>query len=107
MGRGARRVTLLAIVVAALLIAALVRDLTRPPDKQWTARFLIASIHLYQRTLSPHMAGWGVHCRFRPTCSHYAVAVIKKDGAFKGTLRAIWRVMRCGPWTPQGTYDPP
>ncbi len=102
-----RRAAIFAIAVAALLVAALARDLIRPPSEQWTARMLIASIHLYQRTLSPHMDALGVHCRFHPTCSHYAVAVIKKDGALKGTLRALWRVMRCGPWTPRGTYDPP
>lgn len=107
MRRGPRRAALVALAAAVALTAALARDLTRPPDKQWTARFLVASIHLYQRTLSPHMDALGVHCRFHPTCSHYAVAVIKKDGALKGALRALWRVMRCGPWTPRGTYDPP
>ena len=27
--------------------------------------------------------------------------------ALYGSLRARWRVMRCGPWTPAGTVDPP
>ena len=30
----------------------------------------------------------------------------RKDGALIGSLRAIWRVARCGPWTPMGTVDP-
>jgi len=107
MRTGPRVFSVLAISLVVLLAAALGRDLTRPPSEQWTARFLIASIHLYQRTLSPHMDALGVHCRFHPTCSHYAVAVIQKDGALTGTLRALWRVLRCGPWTPRGTYDPP
>lgn len=107
MTKGARVFTLLAISMAVLLAVAVGSDLARPPSQQWTAHALIAAIHLYQRTLSPHMDALGVHCRFHPTCSHYAVAVIKKDGALEGSLRALWRVLRCGPWTPRGTYDPP
>ena len=48
----------------------------------------------------------GVRCRFTPTCSHYGADAIRKDGALIGSLRAIWRVARCGPWTPMGTVDP-
>jgi putative membrane protein insertion efficiency factor len=70
-------------------------------------RTLLAAIRVYQLTLSPHMASWGVRCRFRPTCSHYAEGAIRKNGALVGSARAAWRVLRCGPWTPAGTYDPP
>jgi putative membrane protein insertion efficiency factor len=49
----------------------------------------------------------GVNCRFKPTCSHYAEGAIRKYGALSGTGRAAWRIVRCGPWTPQGTIDPP
>lgn len=93
--------------VAAVLLLLLIADWTRPPEKQWSAQLLLASIHLYQATLSPHMAAAGVQCRFRPTCSHYGEGVLRKYGALKGSLLAIRRIARCGPWTPMGTYDPP
>jgi len=67
----------------------------------------IASIHGYQRTLSPVAARIGLRCRFTPTCSRYAETVIARDGAVRGGARAIARIARCGPWTPQGTRDEP
>jgi putative component of membrane protein insertase Oxa1/YidC/SpoIIIJ protein YidD len=49
----------------------------------------------------------GVGCRFTPTCSRYAEGAVRRDGALVGTARAVWRIARCGPWTPAGTHDPP
>jgi uncharacterized protein len=94
----------------ALLLVVLVPlgfDLARPPASQASARLLLAGIHLYQATLSPRMPALGIQCRFRPTCSHYAEGAIARYGALSGTLRAVWRIARCGPWTRLGTYDPP
>ena len=102
-----RRRRLLALVFALLAVVLLAFDLERPPARQLSARFLLGGIHLYQATLSPHMETFGVVCRFKPTCSHYAEGAIAKDGALKGSLRAAWRILRCGPWTPRGTVDPP
>ncbi len=102
--RGRRRL-LAALAVVVLLLLAL--DLARAPRHQLTARALVAAIHLYQATLSPVLGHAGVHCRFKPTCSHYAVGAIEKYGAFEGSAKAAWRVLRCGPWTPAGTVDPP
>lgn len=82
-------------------------DLARPPERQATTAVLVGAIRLYQGTLSPWLARGGVRCRFEPTCSHYAVAVLERDGALRGAARAGWRVLRCGPWTPAGTIDPP
>jgi len=64
---------------------------------------LILPIKLYQVVISPFMRP---RCRFYPSCSHYAIAVIEKHGPARGLLRAIWRVLRCHPWNPGG-YDPP
>jgi uncharacterized protein len=94
-------------IVVALLTLGLALDLTRPPADQWSARAMLGAIHLYQHTLSPRMPILGVQCRFTPTCSHYAEGAIEKDGALVGSARAVWRILRCGPWTPQGTVDPP
>ena len=53
------------------------------------------------------MGSLGVRCRFQPTCSHYGEGAIRKYGAWKGSWLALWRIVRCGPWTPAGTVDPP
>lgn len=89
---------------AALLVAA---DASRAPERQLSARALLAAIDLYQATLSPRMSSLGVDCRFEPSCSRYAEGAIRRDGAVVGVLRAAGRVARCGPWTPDGTADPP
>jgi uncharacterized protein len=64
---------------------------------------LLALIRLYQitisRTLPPNT------CRFYPTCSHYGYQAIFKYGAIKGSLMAVWRVLRCNPFNPGG-FDP-
>ncbi|MFZ2620559.1 MAG: membrane protein insertion efficiency factor YidD [Alphaproteobacteria bacterium] len=49
----------------------------------------------YQLTLSP-LVGW--HCRFQPTCSHYALQALQKHGPFMGSVLAAWRILRCNPW---------
>ncbi len=94
-------------VVAVLLGIFFVWDLSRPPRRQWSAKMLLTVIDLYQSSLSPQMETAGVRCRFEPTCSHYAKAVIRRDGALLGSWRAGLRVARCGPWTPAGTLDQP
>lgn len=102
--RRSRRPLLVSLALAAVLLAA---DLARPPQDQLTARAALAALAVYQATLSPLFGTIGVQCRFRPTCSHYAVGAVREDGALVGSLRAAGRVMRCGPWTPAGTVDPP
>jgi putative membrane protein insertion efficiency factor len=67
----------------------------------------IASIHGYQRALAPAAARIGLRCRFTPTCSRYAEAVIARDGVMRGGFKAIGRIARCGPWTAPGTADAP
>lgn len=82
-------------------------DLSRPPARQWTARAELAAIGGYRAWLSPLLGRAGVRCRFEPSCSRYAEAAIRAQGALVGTARALGRIARCGPWTPQGTVDPP
>jgi len=75
--------------------------------RKWT----IYLIRIYQKTLSfdhgffkylyPH--GF---CRFRPTCSEYAIGAIESFGFWKGGIKAFWRIMRCNPWS-KGGWDPP
>jgi uncharacterized protein len=82
-------------------------DVTRPPAQQVSARFAVAGIHVYQARLSPLVVSTGLACRFTPTCSHYAEAVIVRDGLVRGSWLAAKRIARCGPWTRMGTKDPP
>ena len=67
----------------------------------------IGGIHVYQRTLAPWADKVGGRCRFTPTCSHYAEAVIARDGLARGGWKAVKRLARCGPWTRAGTHDEP
>ncbi|HEY5724341.1 MAG TPA: membrane protein insertion efficiency factor YidD [Methylomirabilota bacterium] len=99
----ARRLLALLLVLAALLAW----DLSRPPASQRSARFLLAAIAAYQARVSPWLPVLGVRCRFEPTCSRYAQGAIARHGALGGLPRAMWRLARCGPWTPLGTQDPP
>lgn len=78
-----------------------------PARFQVSNAVLLGGIDLYQATASQWMPHLGVSCRFTPTCSHYAEAVLRRDGALLGSLRTVGRILRCGPWTPAGTYDPP
>jgi putative membrane protein insertion efficiency factor len=59
-------------------------------------------IKLYQWIISPWI---GPKCRYTPTCSHYAVAALKKHGVIKGMWLSIKRISRCHPWGGSG-YDP-
>jgi uncharacterized protein len=63
---------------------------------------LIGLIRLYRLTLSGLLGG---QCRFYPSCSSYALDAIRLHGATRGTLLAMWRIARCGPFT-DGGFDP-
>lgn len=59
-------------------------------------------IRAYQATLRPFLGG---QCRFRPTCSDYALEAYRLHGPLRGTSLTIRRILRCRPFTPSG-YDP-
>jgi hypothetical protein len=65
-------------------------------------RLLLALIEFYRREISPRVPPT---CRFQPTCSAYAKEAIEKHGALRGCLLAVWRVLRCNPFT-RGGFDP-
>jgi putative membrane protein insertion efficiency factor len=44
-------------------------------------------------------------CRYVPSCSEYAMEAIDRYGVARGTLMAIWRVLRCHPLA-KGGLDP-
>jgi putative membrane protein insertion efficiency factor len=76
-----------------------------PASAQPTARISLALIHGYQATGSKLMESGGVHCRYQPTCSHYAEDAIAYYGTVSGVARAAGRIWRCSPWGGTG-YDP-
>ena len=63
---------------------------------------LILPIKFYQRCISPMTPP---SCRFKPTCSQYAIEALRKHGVFKGLYLAVRRILRCHPWGGSG-YDP-
>lgn len=70
--------------------------------RQLPKRFLKGFVRVYQVTLSPFI---GQHCRFEPTCSHYALQALEAHGALRGSWLAAKRVARCHPFHPGG-FDP-
>ncbi len=67
------------------------------------SRIAIGLITAYQRTLSPdhgplrHLWKYG-YCRHEPTCSQYAIDVLKQRGLLIGSLLAIKRILSCNPF---------
>ena len=102
MERSKRRGALLALVIALWLA----HDLFVPPRYAFDARAAILAIDSYRAHVSPHLRGI-IQCRFTPTCSMYGRESILKHGLAVGGAKTIWRIARCGPWTPLGTVDRP
>ena len=65
-------------------------------------RALLGAIRFYRRNISPMFPPC---CRFRPTCSEYALEAVEKYGALKGGYLALKRILKCHPFHPGG-YDP-
>ena len=63
----------------------------------------IGLIRLYQTLLSPLKRQ--PTCRFRPTCSSYAIEAFQKRGFFVGMILTVCRIFRCHPFC-TGGYDP-
>ena len=59
-------------------------------------------LRLYKRWISPVFP---LSCRYVPTCSEYAMEAIERYGAWRGGMRAAWRVLRCHPFA-KGGLDP-
>lgn len=78
--------------------------------KYFPRYFVIKVIKIYQKFFSfdhspmKHYFPYG-YCRYKPTCSEYAVAAIEKYGLILGTAKASWRILRCNPWS-KGGWDP-
>ena len=58
---------------------------------------LLWMIRFYRKYLSG-MKG-GCTCKYYPTCSQYGLEAIEKYGALKGGVLAVWRILRCNPFS--------
>ena len=62
----------------------------------------LALIRFYQKYISSCTPPC---CRFIPTCSEYALIAVERFGVLRGGRLAIWRILRCNPFS-KGGYDP-
>jgi len=72
------------------------------PNGFVVSRLLSVLIRSYRYSLSPLL---GLHCRFHPSCSAYALEALERHGAARGVWLAFARLARCHPWHPGG-HDP-
>ena len=70
--------------------------------ESYMKKILIAMIRFYQKYISPYN---GTKCPYIPSCSQYGLEAIEKYGVIKGGLLAVWRILRCNPFS-KGGYDP-
>jgi putative membrane protein insertion efficiency factor len=71
----------------------------RPYQPAW---WFVRAIGGYQRFISPLL---GSNCRYRPTCSAYALEAISRYGSLRGGWLAVKRIGRCHPFR-DGGIDP-
>ena len=72
------------------------------PGRNVVNKVLSLLIRAYRYVVSPLL---GMHCRFHPSCSAYALEALKRYGTARGAWLALRRLVRCHPWHPGG-YDP-
>jgi len=72
------------------------------------ARVAIILIRFYQLVLSPMklaIFGPGSGCRYRPTCSQYAIECFREFSPLRAAYLTMKRIFSCHPWGGSG-YDP-
>ena len=62
-----------------------------------------APVRFYRKFVSPLKGR--PSCRFTPTCSRYFLEAVEEWGVLTGTALALWRVIRCNPFS-EGGHDP-
>ncbi len=65
-------------------------------------KLLILLIKFYRKYISPLKS---TKCPYFPTCSEYGLEAVEKYGVFKGGFLALWRILRCNPFS-KGGDDP-
>ncbi|MCI8772576.1 MAG: membrane protein insertion efficiency factor YidD [Lachnospiraceae bacterium] len=59
-------------------------------------------IKFYKKYISPMKS---TKCPYIPSCSDYGLEAVQKYGAVRGGMLALWRIIRCNPFS-KGGYDP-
>ncbi|GAB3036613.1 membrane protein insertion efficiency factor YidD [Oleiagrimonas citrea] len=77
-------------------------QLSDAPRKPILTRIILFLLALYKRLISPLL---GQRCRFHPTCSDYARIAVARFGPLRGSILALWRILRCQPLC-SGGMDP-
>jgi putative membrane protein insertion efficiency factor len=54
---------------------------------------------------SPGVAG-AATCKYHPSCSAYASLAYREFGPVRGTVKSLWRLLRCNPWSHGGVDYP-
>lgn len=70
--------------------------------RYWPRRAVIGLIHLYRKLRPRATRGC---CKYIPTCSQYGEEAVERYGALLGGVLALWRILRCNPFS-RGGYDP-
>ncbi|MDE7022139.1 MAG: membrane protein insertion efficiency factor YidD [Lachnospiraceae bacterium] len=65
-------------------------------------KLLIYLIKFYKKYISPVKS---TKCPYIPSCSDYGLEAVTKYGVIKGGFLALWRIIRCNPFS-KGGYDP-
>ena len=87
--------------ILEVFIKFLSKDI-RKEDGIILKKILIALIKFYRKYISPMKT---TKCPYYPTCSTYGLEAVEKYGAVKGGALALWRIIRCNPFS-KGGYDP-
>jgi uncharacterized protein len=64
----------------------------------------VGMVRFYQAFISPMSPP---SCKYYPSCSQYAVIAFRRHGALRGLGLALWRLLRCNPWSLGGVDDVP
>ncbi len=59
----------------------------------------IALLRLYRLLVSPLLPA---SCKYHPSCSRYALVALRDHGFLRGSALALWRLLRCNPWSKGG-----
>jgi uncharacterized protein len=66
-------------------------------------KLMLLPIYLYRSLISPAIKP---RCRYFPSCSEYFELSVMRYGVLRGSLKGIYRILRCNPFA-SGGYDPP
>lgn len=72
-------------------------------------KLALKSIRFYQKWFSldqGFLKFLGIHvCRYDPYCSEYTYQAVDKYGIIKGSIKGLYRILRCNPFS-KGGSDP-